>query len=76
MTLMVNPAVPRHYQTRGHGFGLHSAACAAGEMGGEVHIDSEGAGMGATFSLDLPTIYGEVAIESDAETPGQGTLAG
>ena len=40
----------------GHGFGLHSAACAAREMHGAVHIDSEGEGRGATFSLDLPRI--------------------
>ena len=42
---------------------------------GELHIESEGAGMGATFSLDLTTIHGEVAIESDAETFGQAALA-
>lgn len=38
----------------GHGFGLHSAALAAGEMGGSLTVHSEGLGKGATFSLDLP----------------------
>jgi len=38
----------------GHGFGLHSAALAAKEMGGSLTVHSEGVGKGATFSLDLP----------------------
>lgn len=38
----------------GHGFGLHSAALAAKEMGGALTVHSEGIGKGATFSLDLP----------------------
>jgi signal transduction histidine kinase len=38
----------------GHGFGLHSAALAAKEMGGALTVHSEGVGKGATFSLDLP----------------------
>ena len=38
----------------GHGFGLHSAANAAREMGGKLSVKSEGAGKGATFVLDLP----------------------
>jgi signal transduction histidine kinase len=38
----------------GHGFGLHSAALAAREMGGSLTVHSEGVGKGATFSLDLP----------------------
>jgi len=39
----------------GHGFGLHSGAIAAKEMGGILTADSEGAGCGATFKLELPT---------------------
>ena len=39
----------------GHGFGLHSSALAAKEMGGSLHAHSEGAGSGATFTLRLPT---------------------
>jgi PAS domain S-box-containing protein len=38
----------------GHGFGLHSAALAATELGGSLQAFSEGAGLGATFQLTLP----------------------
>jgi C4-dicarboxylate-specific signal transduction histidine kinase len=38
----------------GHGFGLHSGALAAKEMGGELRVHSDGANKGATFSLELP----------------------
>ena len=39
----------------GHGFGLHSAALAAKELGGSLSVQSDGAGCGATFELELPT---------------------
>ena len=38
----------------GHGFGLHSAALAAQELGGSLRAESEGPGRGATFTLELP----------------------
>lgn len=38
----------------GHGFGLHSGANAARELGGALSVHSEGIGLGATFTLDLP----------------------
>jgi two-component system, NtrC family, sensor kinase len=38
----------------GHGFGLHSGALAAKEMGGSLSAFSEGSGKGATFVLQLP----------------------
>jgi len=38
----------------GHGFGLHSGALAAKEMGGALNVRSDGAGQGATFILELP----------------------
>jgi C4-dicarboxylate-specific signal transduction histidine kinase len=38
----------------GHGFGLHSSALAARELGGSLHAYSEGTGCGATFVLELP----------------------
>jgi signal transduction histidine kinase len=38
----------------GHGFGLHSGALAAKEMGGSLKVHSAGVGQGATFSLELP----------------------
>ncbi|MBX3209978.1 MAG: GHKL domain-containing protein [Labilithrix sp.] len=38
----------------GHGFGLHSSACAAVEMGGRLEARSDGPGRGATFTLAVP----------------------
>ncbi len=38
----------------GHGFGLHSGANAAREMGGSLNVLSDGPGTGATFVLELP----------------------
>jgi signal transduction histidine kinase len=38
----------------GHGFGLHSSALAAKEMGGALVVFSEGVGHGASFTLELP----------------------
>jgi signal transduction histidine kinase len=38
----------------GHGFGLHSGALAAKELGGRLLVASPGPGQGATFTLQLP----------------------
>jgi signal transduction histidine kinase len=38
----------------GHGFGLHSSACAAAELGGSLSCHSDGADRGARFRLALP----------------------
>ena len=38
----------------GHGFGLHSCALAAQDLGGALSVESDGHGHGATFSLKLP----------------------
>jgi signal transduction histidine kinase len=38
----------------GHGFGLHSSALAAQELGGTLSVHSDGPGKGATFTLELP----------------------
>jgi C4-dicarboxylate-specific signal transduction histidine kinase len=38
----------------GHGFGLHSGALAAKEIGGALAAESEGPGLGATFTLEIP----------------------
>jgi signal transduction histidine kinase len=40
----------------GHGFGLHSGARAAREMGGSLAVQSDGIGHGATFTLEIPLI--------------------
>jgi signal transduction histidine kinase len=56
----------------GHGFGLHSGALAAKDMGGSLNATSVGAGKGATFILELPLEYTpptktrpEMKLESD-----------
>ena len=41
-------------KANGHGFGLHSGALAAKEMGGALTVRSAGPGLGATFTLELP----------------------
>jgi signal transduction histidine kinase len=41
-------------RTNGHGFGLHSGALAARELGGSLSVRSDGPGRGATFTLKLP----------------------
>jgi C4-dicarboxylate-specific signal transduction histidine kinase len=38
----------------GHGFGLHSSALAAMEMGGALTAHSDGPGRGAAFVVELP----------------------
>lgn len=38
----------------GHGFGLHSGANAAKELGGSLSVHSDGVGQGAVFTLELP----------------------
>jgi signal transduction histidine kinase len=41
-------------RTGGHGFGLHSGALAARELGGSLSVQSHGSQQGATFVLALP----------------------
>lgn len=43
----------------GHGFGLHSGALAAIELGGSLTVQSDGPFTGATFCLELPCQSGE-----------------
>ncbi len=38
----------------GHGFGLHTGALAARELGGALKVASDGTGRGASFTLELP----------------------
>jgi signal transduction histidine kinase len=45
----------------GHGFGLHSAALAARDLGGSLTAQSEGIQRGARFTLELPADGGRVA---------------
>ena len=48
----------------GHGFGLHSCANAASEMGGSLLAQSDGLGEGATFVLEIP--YQPAALPVEA----------
>ena len=43
----------------GHGFGLHSSALAARDMGGSLTVCSAGPNQGAIFTLDLPVTVPE-----------------
>ncbi len=58
----------------GHGFGLHSSANAAKEMGGQLSAQSEGLGKGAMFTLELPLARkktessAQPAVEQETET--------
>jgi PAS domain S-box-containing protein len=40
----------------GHGYGLHSSALAAKEMGGQLTVHSDGVGKGATFTVEIPAV--------------------
>lgn len=40
----------------GHGFGLHSGALAAKDLGGEISVESDGLGKGANFVLEIPIV--------------------
>ena len=50
----------------GHGFGLHSGANAAKEMGGSLTGHSDGPGKGAEFTLLLPTAESKQRLEQAA----------
>jgi len=50
----------------GHGFGLHSGALAAREMGGALTVGSDGPGRGATFTLTLPIAY-DLAVSASTK---------
>ncbi len=63
-------------RSAGHGFGLHSAANAAREMGGSLTVASDGPGRGATFTLDVPVAPAAAATGIPATAGGAGTTAG
>jgi signal transduction histidine kinase len=52
----------------GHGFGLHSGALAAKELGGALTAHSDGPGSGATFTLELPLALTAQQSSSDRAT--------
>ncbi len=41
-------------RAEGHGFGLHSGALAARDLGGQLTVASAGPGQGAVFTLEIP----------------------
>jgi two-component system, NtrC family, sensor kinase len=51
-------------KSTGHGFGLHSCANAANEMGGSLTVQSEGVGKGATFILEFPFEPAELPVQA------------
>lgn len=53
----------------GHGFGLHSSALAANELGGTLSVRSEGSGQGATFTLELPLSLSVTKVSAGQEQP-------
>ena len=53
----------------GHGFGLHSSALAAQEMGGTLTAHSDGPGTGATFTLELPLADEPSTVEQRLPIP-------
>jgi signal transduction histidine kinase len=55
----------------GHGFGLHSSANAAREMGGSLTASSPGINQGATFTLLLPMNLEIAAMPAQADMLGK-----
>lgn len=53
-------------KAHGHGFGLHSAAVAAQQLGGSIGADSAGPGQGASFTVKLPVRVGARGAEAAA----------
>jgi signal transduction histidine kinase len=53
----------------GHGFGLHSSALAAMEMGGSLEAHSAGTGKGARFVLQLPLVAERRGEEASGARP-------
>ena len=73
---------------RGHGFGLHTSALAAKTLGGQLALESEGPGPGATATWRFPLLAGAPGAASEAWTrrrcpvgprrrssPGRGTVS-
>ena len=64
-------------RNEGHGFGLHAAANAAGQLGGSLHAASDGPGEGAVFTLEfpltgtLPPSTGRTQTREDAHATGE-----
>lgn len=53
-------------KSKGHGFGLHSSALAAKDLGGSLKVKSEGFGCGSEFILRLPLSHSARRFVNDA----------
>ena len=51
-------------KAHGHGFGLHSSAVAAQQLGGSIAAESAGPGRGARFSVRIPVRLGAASIDT------------
>jgi PAS domain S-box-containing protein len=60
---------------QGHGFGLHSGALAAKEMGGSLTAHSEGLGKGSSFILELPIAEAKTGSENGVHKTERQPLA-
>jgi two-component system, NtrC family, sensor kinase len=58
----------------GHGFGLHSGALAARQLGGALWAESEGLGLGATFTLELPLTSAPATDQRENENHGTASV--
>lgn len=56
----------------GHGFGLHNCANAAQQMGGSLTVESDGPGMGATFTLIVPAETADLVAHAPAHAEDAG----
>ncbi|MGP8198294.1 MAG: ATP-binding protein, partial [Limisphaerales bacterium] len=56
-----------------HGFGLHTGALAAKELGGTLTAYSEGLGKGATFILEIP-LQNAISTTSERHAPASAGL--
>jgi signal transduction histidine kinase len=59
----------------GHGFGLHSSANSAAELGGSLSAASDGPGHGATFTLHLPLVAPLRQAAEETSEPARIALA-